>query len=118
ELRLVEREGKTIGAHHVGDDRRDRARLAIDAIDIARADLADRLVALIVAVDAVHRIGEPDRAIRPDDGIVGRVELFAVELVGEGGDGAVMLGAADPAAAMLAGDEATLTVDGIAVAVA
>src|SRR5262249_27473768 len=73
--------------------------------------------AFVVALDAVARIGEPDRAVRCDREVVWRVELLAVVFVGDDGDRAVELGAGDAAAAVLAGDEPPLAIDGVAVRV-
>ncbi len=118
EQALVEAESEAVGAHHVGDHGADGAAAAVDAIDIAGADLAGRLVALIVGIDAVARIGEPDRAVGFDHRVIGRIEPLALKTVGQRDDCAVMFGAADPAVAVLAGDEPALPVDGVAVGIA
>ena len=107
-----------MGLHHVGDDGLDIAAVGIDPVDVAGADLALGLVALIVGVDAVGRIGEPDRAVGFHHHVVGRVQPLALPFVGDGGDRAVMLGAADAAARMLASDQPALPVDGVAVGIA
>ena len=92
-----------------------RAGLRVDAIDVAAVDLGRRRFALVVAVDAVGRVGEPDRIVRFHDGVVRRVETLALPLVCEDCDRAVELGAGDAARQMLAGDEPALVVDGVAV---
>src|SRR2546429_4966027 len=46
----------------------------------------------VVAVDAVTRVGEPQRAVRALDDVVRAVQPLAVPVVGEHGDAAVMLG--------------------------
>ena len=94
------------------------AGAGIDAVDVTGADLALGLVALVVALDAVGRVGEPDRAVRLHDRVVRRIEALALPFVGDGDDRAVELGAADAAAGMLAGNEPPLPVDGVAVGVA
>src|SRR4029453_9797101 len=91
--------------------------LGIDAIDEASGLLVLRQVALIVGIDAVARIGEPDAAVGLDDDVVRAVEALAVEFVRERDDGAVDLRARDAPVAVLAGDEAALTVDGVAVGI-
>ena len=89
----------------------------IDAVDVAGADLARRGVALVVRVDAVARVGEPDAAVALDHDVVRRIEALAVVAIGEHRARAVDLGARHGAAAVLARDETALQVDGVAVAV-
>ena len=95
----------------------DRAALGVDAIDVV-AVLLLGLVALVVGKDAVGRIGEPDRAVGLHHHVVRRVELLALVAVGDHRGRAVMLGARHAPPAVLAGDEASLPVDGVAVGVA
>jgi hypothetical protein len=73
------------------------------------------LDALTVTADAVDRIGEPDRAVGGDGDVIGRVQLLAVVLVGDDSYRAVALGPCDASATMLTGDEASLTIDRVAV---
>src|ERR1700674_3257828 len=87
----------------------------VPAIDVAAADLLGRAVPLIVGVNAVGGVGEPDRVIRFHDEVVRRVEALAVPFVREDGDPAVDLGAGHAARQMLAGDEPALIVDAVAV---
>src|SRR6202035_2721766 len=87
----------------------------VDPVDVVLVLLRIGFDTLIVAADAVDRIGEPDRAIGGDGRVVRRVELLAVVLVGDDRDRAVELGAGDPPAAMLAGDQSPLPIDGVAV---
>jgi hypothetical protein len=112
---LVGREGQPIRANHVVDDSRDIAGFRIDAVSMTTVDLGGCAIALVVAVDAVGRIGEPDRIVRLDDGVVGRVEALALPLVGEDRDRSVDLGSRDAAHQVLAGDEPSLVVDSVAV---
>src|SRR5439155_660637 len=63
------------------------------------------LVPFVGPKDAVARIGEPDRAIRVNGGIVGRVELLSIEVVDQDGPGAVVLPAAHPARVVLTRDQ-------------
>ena len=72
---------------------------------------------LVVRQDAVGRIGEPDRPVRADHDVVRAVQPLALVLVGDERQPAVVLGADDAAAAVLARDETALTVDGVAVGV-
>src|SRR5215468_6497357 len=65
ELALVGGEGEPVGAQEsVGGDA-DFAGFRGDAVDVAGADLAWCLVSLVVAVDTVAGVGEPDRAVGP-----------------------------------------------------
>ena len=117
EQALVRREGEAVRPHHVGDDGRDLARARIDAIDVAAADLRRLPVALVIGVDAIGGIGEPDRAVRLHDDVVGGVEPLALIAVGEHHDAAVPMGHGDAARQMLAGDQPALVVDGVAVGI-
>ena len=74
-------------------------------------------MAFIVAENAERRIGEPDRVVGLHYHVVRRVERFAVELVDQHGDVAVVFGASDAATIMLAGDQPTLAVARIAICV-
>src|SRR5262249_9793269 len=69
----------------------------------------------IVAADAVDWIGEPDGAVSGDDSIVRRIQVLAIIAVCDDRDRAVELGASHPSAAMLASDQASFAIDGIAV---
>src|SRR6201986_2990385 len=74
-------------------------------------------VALIVTEDAEDRIPEPARPVGRHDHVVGRVQPLALVAVGQHGDRAVVLGAGNLAAAVLAGEQPPLLVPGIAVGV-
>ena len=87
---------------------------AVDPVDV-HVDLGLGLVALVIAEQAEHRIGEPDRAVGFHHDIVRRVQPLAVEGIHQHRDRAVIFGADDAAAAMLAGDQPALAVAGIAV---
>ena len=103
EALLVRREADAVRPHEiVGHHRHLAAR--VDPVDI-RGQFRLLLVADVVAGDAVGRIGEPDRAVGMGGDVVGRVEPLAVVAVGDRGDGAVILGAADAARAVLAADQ-------------
>src|SRR6185369_2399003 len=112
---LVERERQAVRSLEVVGDERHLCGLWIDPVDVARADLAGGLMALVVAVDAVRRVGEPDRSVGSHDDVVRTVQALAIESVGDDGDGSVVLCAADPAVAVLARHEAALAVEGVAV---
>src|SRR5206468_4145629 len=92
-----------------------RAIARIEAIDIATADLALRLAALVGRADAIARIGEPDRAVGFHHDVIRRVEALALVAVREDRDASVVFRADHPSAAVLAGDQATLPVAGVAV---
>jgi len=76
ELLLVRREGNAIGLDEVVDNNLDVTGFRVDAVDVVLFLLGLGLDALIVAADAVDRIGEPDRAIRSYNRIVRRVQPF------------------------------------------
>src|SRR5262245_12859864 len=109
-LRLVGRERETVRPLHQaggGDSRLAGPR--IDPVDVVGQFLLGRL-AEIVARDAGGRIGEPDGIVRLHHHVVGAVERLAVELVDQHRDGAVVFRARDAAAAVLAGNEASLAI--------
>ena len=111
---LVRREAQPVRPQNaLGDDGGLSGR-AVDPVDV-HVDLGLGLVALVIAEQAEHRIGEPDRAVGFHDHVVRRVQPLAVEGVHQHRDRAVIFGAGDPAAAVLAGDQAALAVAGVAV---
>ena len=117
EDRLVGREGEAVGLGEIVGDDADLAALRIDPVDVAAGLLHLGLVALVVAHDPVVRIGEPDRAVRLDHHVVGRIEPLALVGVGDDRDRAVGFGAGDAARAVLAGDQPPLAVARVAVGV-
>jgi hypothetical protein len=68
------------------------------------------LAALVVGLNAVRRIGKPDRPVGLDADVVGGVEALALEAVGENGQFAIEFGTQDAAALVRAGDKTTLPV--------
>src|SRR4051794_20520366 len=99
----------------VGDHRRPPGA-RVEPVDVGR-QLEFGLVALVVAEDAVARVGEPDRAVGGHHHVVRRVQPLALEAVDEDGDRAVGLGAGHPPRVVLAGDEPALAVARVAVRV-
>src|SRR5690349_11335960 len=89
--RLIGREGQSIWLYAVRHDERYSAGATVDPVDVGGADLGFALPPLIVAVDSVGRVGEPDRAIRFDHHIVGRIQSAPLILVGKDGDGTIVL---------------------------
>src|SRR5690606_37314186 len=75
------------------------------------------LMALVVAEQAERRISEPDAAVRLHYDIVRRIELLAVEAIGEHRDATVILGAGDTPATVLAGNEPAIAITRVAVRV-
>ena len=114
---LIRGETDAVRLRKVIDNRLDLAGLAIDAEDIVLVLLWGLLQALVVAADAVGRIGEPDRAIGGHHNIVRRIEPLAVVLVRNDGDGSVELGAGDASGAVFAGHEPPLRIDRVAVGI-
>ena len=98
------------------DDDRSLADGGIEAVDSGR-QFEFGFETLVVEQNAVAGIGEPDAPIGMDDDIVGRIQTLALEPVQQHSDGSVVLGAGDTAAEMLAGDQATLAVSRVAIAV-
>src|SRR4030088_2691608 len=117
ELLLVRREGNAVGLHEVIDDNFDVTRFRIRPVDVMLFLLRLGFDALIIAADAVDGIGEPDRTIGSDNRVVRRVQLLAIVFVGDDSDRAVEFGPGDPSAAMLASDQASFPINGVAVRV-
>src|SRR6185295_14693819 len=108
ELRFVGREGKPVRSIDVAGRDRGAAAGRIETIDVGW-QFGRGHVALVIAENAERRIGEPDRVIGFDDDVVGRIERLAVELVDQGGNGAVELCARQAPGVVLTGYEQTLT---------
>src|ERR1700681_923918 len=117
ELLLVRREGNAVGLHEVIDDNLDVTGFRIHPVDVVLFRLRLGFEALIIAADAVGRIGKPDRTIGSDNRVVRRVQLLAIVLVGNDGDRAVQFGPGDPSAAVFASDQASFPINGVAVRV-
>ena len=105
-------EREPVRAFEVVGHEDDMAIGRVDAVHVARADLALGPLALVVAEDPVRRVGEPHHAVVVDDDVVRAVQPLAVPPVGEHRDRTVVLGACDAAAALLAADQPSLAVEG------
>ena len=68
-------------------------------------------MALVIGVDAIVRVGEPDRAIRVLNDVIGAVQPMTVVEACQDCDRAVVLGSGHPALAVLTGHESALPVD-------
>ncbi len=93
------------------------ARRGIHAVDVVGPDLAHGAVAFVVAGDAEVRVREPERPVGPHRRVVGTVQPLVLPAVGQHRDRAVVLGPRHPPVALLAGDQPTLPVQGVAVGV-
>jgi hypothetical protein len=60
-------------------DHRDQISVGtIKTVDVTRADLGGGFMTLVIVVDAVGRVGEPDRSIRMLNDVIGAVQpVFA-----------------------------------------
>jgi hypothetical protein len=115
EVFLVRREGDAVRANHIGDDRGDRAGLASTRQTMATIDLLVGAIALVVGVDAVGGVGEPDGIGRLDHGLVARIQVLAVPLLRNDGNRAINFDAGYAARERLACDQPALIIDGVAV---
>lgn len=111
---FVRGEAQAVGAGEVVDHPGDFPALAVDAVDSVGLGRGD-FVAFVVVAGLKGRVAEPDRAVAFADDVVGGVEGFAVEAVGQHGDGAVVFRPGDaPAFAgrgrTFADDEAALAI--------
>jgi hypothetical protein len=64
-------EGQAVGLFHVIDHGADLPVLRINAVDLRGAHLAGRRIALVVRINAVGGVGEPDAVVGLDHHIVG-----------------------------------------------
>src|SRR5215475_2616001 len=112
----VRREADAVRAPHRAFGRDGRLATGIDAVD-ARGQLELGLVPFVGPEDAITWVGEPDRPVGVDRGIVWRVELLARVAVHENGPGAVVFPAAHAARVMLHGDKPALVIARVAVRV-
>ena len=104
---LVGGECQAVGDDEVADQQGQCAQVGGEA-----KDAGDGLFPLLAGAAEGPGVGEVDAAVGFDDHIVGAVELAALELVGVDGGGAVVFPAADAAAVVFGGDEASLGVAG------
>ena len=114
EQRLVGRKGEAVRADEVVGDNGGLPARGIEPIHMPR-QFRIRRVAFVGTIDAVARIGEPDRAVGGHDDVVRRIQAPALVAVHQDRDAAVRLGAGDPARVVLAGEQAPLPVARVAV---
>ena len=118
EKRLVRREREAVGSNAIARDGLEFARRGVQPEDQGLLDLAPGEHALVKAIDAVGRIGEPDRAVGLHDDIVGRVQPFAVELRRESAPHSVVVETRNAPPEMLAGHHAPLVIKCVPVLIA
>ena len=117
ELLFIRRERDAVRIEQVGDHRVQPA-VGAEPVHVGGGLVGFGPFTFPFAIDAEYRVGEPDRVVGLDHDVVGRIEPFAVETVGQHGDLAVVLGTRDATSdRMLAGDQAPLAVTHIAVGV-
>ncbi len=117
ELFLVRRQSEPVGAHEISGDHGSGAACGIDPVDVGRQLKLALRGRLVVSLDSVARIREPDGTVGGHDHIVRRVQRLAVEPVDDHGDAAVVLGARHAARIVLAGDQAAFAIPCVAVGV-
>ena len=121
EFFVVGREAEPVGFENLVGHPVDLAGRSVDHIDGLLLVGLHRGVggagALVIHQRTVAGIGEPDVAVGVDDGVVGRVELLAVDFFREHGDAAVGFVACDAAREVFARDLSALIVEGIAVGI-
>jgi hypothetical protein len=117
ELALVGREREPVRLREVVGHLDHRA-VRLDPVDVAAIGLALRSMPLVVALDPVAGVGEPDRAVGPFDEVVGAVEPATVERVRQRRDRTVDVDPGDGTAPVVTRHDATSPVDDAAVRVA
>src|SRR6185437_2770924 len=101
---FVGRETQPVWTRDVADHHIQRAIAWVETIEVGW-QLRRAFAAFVIGLDAVGRIGKPDRAVGFHHHVVGRVELLAVEPIDQHGDAAVEFGAHDRAVAVQAADQ-------------
>ncbi|GJE46312.1 hypothetical protein AEGHOMDF_5515 [Methylobacterium soli] len=114
EERFVGREAEAVRSREIVGHDREGAVARIEPVDRG-GQLGFLLATLVIRLDAVGRIREPDRAVGLADEVVGRVQALAAIAVGQDCDASIELGPGDAAAPMRAGDQPPLPVAGMAV---
>src|SRR6202035_64261 len=79
ELPLIQGERQAVGPDEAVGGEVYLTRARVDPVHVMTADLALGLVPLVIAVDAIARIGEPDRAVRTFHDVVRAIQPQAVE---------------------------------------
>ena len=115
DYRLVRRKCETVRLAEIGHHGGQVAALGIQPVDVAGRLLGRRLETFVVGKNAVGGVGEPYRVVQPHDNVVGRVQPPVAETIGENGQRPVEFRPGHAASPVLAGDEPTLAVAGIAV---
>src|SRR5437764_12136298 len=82
---------------------------------MAALDLPFGAIPFVVGVDAIGRVGEPDGVVRLHHDVIRRIQAPSVALFRNDGNRAVNLGTGHAAREVLACDQSTLIVDGVAV---
>ena len=108
-MALVGAEGQAIGALQIVHHHAEGAGLAVDAVHVL-TQFGGGGLALPMAADAKHRVGEPNAAVRAAHDVVGRVQAFVLKAIGQHADAPVMLGAGDATPQVLTGQQAALSV--------
>ncbi len=114
---VIGRKANAIGGAHLIGHLRHLPRLRVRPVN-GFLQLLRRLVAFVIAVDPVWRIGEPHAAVRMHHQVVRRVQPLAFELVRDHGHGAVDLIAHHAPAAVFGRELPALIVERVAIAVA
>ena len=86
EQALIRREGDAVRPIEIVGDDADFARGGVDPEDVTALELHLRAVPLVIGLDAVGGIGEPDGIVRFDDDVVRAVESLALVAIDDGDD--------------------------------
>ena len=116
QFRFVRRKAQAIWFLEVFCDYGCFAGLRVESVDPGR-QFVIRLMAFIIHQNSVTRIGEPDRSIRPDHHVVGRIQAVAIKMINKDRNRPIVFCASYPAGAVLAGDQAAFTIPCIAVGI-
>ena len=104
----------TAQKNEVVDHDSEFTRHNVEAID-TRRQFRRMLAAFVVGVNAVMRVGEPDRAVAMHNNVVWAIQAFAVVMFRQNGHAAVQFGAGDTPVLVRTADQTALTVACVAV---
>src|SRR5262245_27838902 len=111
---LVAGEAKAIGLAEIAGEQREISAVLAHPIDATEIQLQRPLKSEVLGA-AIGRVGEIDPAVALHHDVVGAVQLLALVVRGQHGDGAVMLRPRHPAGGMLASEHPAAAVIGVAV---
>ena len=110
QMLFIFRKRQTIGVVKVVCNLRHFQSMRVDAVNMASILFHAVNFAFVVGNDAVVGVCEPNGMVRLNHHIVGGVQSFAIEFVGQHRDAAIVLSSCDTPVEVLARDQASLQI--------